>query len=72
MNLHTCANLLKSLISFLEDKRNTFEEFEENAKNKDGVSKQYVSNKRIIKRTKFTDDTSTYTDVTELMSARVN
>ena len=32
MNLHTGKKLLKSLISFLEEKRNSFGKFEENAK----------------------------------------
>ena len=32
MNLHIGTKLLISLISFLEEKRNSFEDFEENAK----------------------------------------
>ena len=40
MNLHTGTKLLKYLISFLEEKRNSFEEFVENAKKIKGVSKQ--------------------------------
>ena len=70
MNLHAGIKLLKSLIGFLEEQRKKLEEFENKAKTVTGVSKEYTSNKRTIKRNKFADDTSPSIDATIQMSAR--
>ena len=54
----------------LLDREKKFEEFENKAKTVTGVSKEYTSNKRTIKRKKFADDTSPSIDATVQMSAR--